>query len=104
MDILFYAEAIIYAVINTLLGVKSEKTAIVCWRAGALISIFDVVLSVCFGRTLQNGIFAFLFPLQFFILVPLIPRDSLCCSSCGKRLYWKPLISNTCPHCAKSLY
>lgn len=105
MSILFFVEALIYTVFTILLSTSTVNVfaATVTWRIMGAVSIFGLVLSIYFQLPIQNKTFIFLSLLQCFVLVPLFSPFSVC-HICGKRIYWKPLISKHCQHCGEILY
>jgi len=105
MDILFYVEAVIYAILTLFMNVKSKagyKKEIVAWRLAAALSIGDLVVSVYLKRSVQNSVFVYLLMFQSFVIMPFFSQGSTC-GSCGRRVFWKPLISNQCPRCGETI-
>lgn len=105
MSFLFFVEALIYILFTILLSVKTVDvfTATITWRIMGVVSIVGVVLSAYVKMSSQTCSFIFISLLQCFALVPLLSPCSVC-NICGKRIYWKPLISNRCPCCGKVLF
>mgnify|MGYP005760865317 FL=1 len=95
MDVGFYAELFLN------MG-KNQRKAILVWRIRAVFSIFDFIISIYLQRLLPNGIFLLLGPLEIFIHIPFFYQVSVC-NNCGRRIHYRPLISNKCSRCGKEL-
>lgn len=102
----YFIELIIFTILNLLMCVAVEpgcKRAIIAWRLGAVCSTLGCLLFLLLHRSLPDGLFSFILLIICYFNMPLMSPCSRC-PSCGKRLYWKPLISSRCSNCHKSLY
>ena len=91
-----------------MVGLVSGKTvptfiATVTWRIMAVIAIVGMVIWANYDISHVNIQLIFLLLLHSFILIPIFAPGSFC-HKCGRRVYWKPLISNRCQCCGEILW
>lgn len=112
MDILSYIEFIICFIFN--LGASivyrtkiKEFIWVFIWRIVTALSLLDFIFSLIFKRinfeqfTLK-ALFLYILLTTCLLFMPL--RSQTCiCANCGKRVYWKLLISNHCQHCGGTI-
>lgn len=103
MDTLSYFESVIFVMISFQEYIINKTKIkdhiwVIIWRIETIIYLSDLVFSLYFGRLMQNYYFILLPLFICLLIIPLASQISTC-SSCGKRVYWKPLISNNCQHC-----
>jgi len=104
MEILIYIGAIIYAILSGfMIRAKHKKAAIITWRLTAVVSILGLVLFILFECHVKYSFILIYLLLNSFVNMPLVSQASTC-DACGRRVYWKPLISYNCPHCGEILY
>jgi hypothetical protein len=103
MDILSYFECIIFVMLSSQEYIINKTKIkdyiwIIIWRIETIIYLFDLIFSLYFGRLMHSYYFILLSLFMCLLIIPLSSQISIC-SSCGKRVYWQPLISNSCQHC-----
>ena len=77
-----------------------QKQSIILWR---IVSIFTIIMCIRAFYYCQYTYGLITLFGTCFLVVPFIPGTSQCCE-CGKKLYWRGLISNRCPNCKKNYY
>ena len=77
-----------------------QKQSVIIWK---IASVFVILygIAIIYNRQYMSG-FASLFVICF-CFGPFIP-NTITCSECGKKLYWRALLSNKCPKCEKKFY
>lgn len=103
IDVVLYAITTIFMNIGNTGNTLSQKQVIFVWRLASVLTVSDVVFSLYFNRPIQYCTFAVLLFLQNFVNMPLLSPHSTC-GNCGRRSFWKPLISHRCSSCGKSIY
>lgn len=75
-----------------------QKQSVIIWR---IASVFVILygIAIIYNRQYMSG-FASLF-VTCFCFGPFIP-NTMICSECGKKLYWRALLSNKCPKCKRN--
>jgi len=106
MDLIFYIEISVYIIwaILMVLTAKNHKAGVLVWRVSTLVFIFYFILMLCFSAPKQRYLFIIILAFQNLINTPLLAHTLSTCSSCGKRVFWRPLVSNHCQYCNKIIY
>ena len=74
------------------------------WRLLTVFTLADITLTVAFRLAPPNSIgILTIMAFNCFLYFPIFSTISLC-PNCGCRLFWLPLIRNSCPHCHSNLF
>ena len=102
MELLVYAVSTMCMALDTPYK-RRPRLSCAFWRILTAFMLADVALTVAFRLGPPNSI-GVLVIMAFGCLLytPVFSTVSLC-PKCGCRLFWRPLIRNTCPHCNANL-
>lgn len=106
MEQCFYVEAATYVIAILFLNLTSNfsrRAFIITWRVVSFLTIVDLMISIHFNLSMQNCIFVILLLVHCFILIPLQSPNSTC-MHCGRRVFWRPLISRKCLYCQSDFW
>ena len=91
--------------VSTMIGLPPSKykLSIMAWRLAIPISIVECLYILNGKLTFQDGAFSILLLEHCLIHMPFLAQATTC-FSCGRRVYWKGIISDRCPHCRNIYY
>ena len=96
---------ILWGVLLTLAQKKGyHKMGVLVWRLSIVAIIAYFALLIAFNAPEYMYMNAILFAFLNLVTIPFIDNTISTCAACGKRVYFKPLISDTCNHCGEVIY
>lgn len=102
MDPMFYLEWGFWMVTAIIMSGIRQNHAVWIWRLLTLLSCMDLVISLLVGRAWWDYGMVLILLMYCFLYLPWRGKVSIC-PHCGRRMYYKMLVGNSCPYCHRSV-